>query len=372
MKKLFIGLFSLLLASTLFVSDVFANTEEVKIKDALLKVQAHYMQKEKVLYSVDDVLAITNLGIDVKSNFTLIEDMYQQDFSTMKVGTLAKTIMAFSLMGVDVTSVNGTNLVALLESYVREDGAIMFSQTEMAEPNIAVWCLYALLGVESDKSGIVADDLAKKQLATGAFWYSYNGSVMEDEATTGWVIEALSVTNKEQYTAVIEKAIAFLKTKQQVDGSYGEWGASADTQAVVLQGLLAYDEQGVKSGRYDIQGVSPYDTLLAMQDENGGFTYLDWQSNEYVYSAMTTYNAALSLGTYFNGSFVYKVQNAYRAIEESKKGNEESSKEVVNVQEETKVSGPTTADTSDVTSWIMLMLTSFISLLFIRKYHAKA
>lgn len=367
MKKVLLGLLTFVLAFSVLLDTTLASTDETKIKESYDKVATYYKQSGSVLYSADDVIAISSLDLPV-NEFTLFEDVLKQDFTKMPAGTLSKNIIAFSLMGIDPKNVNGANLVEILESYVKEDGSISVSETEIAAPNYAVWCLYALISVDSNSVNKVADFLASQQLDTGAFWYEYMGQIA-DESTTGWVIETLSIVDKMKYKDVIEKAIAYLNGVQQSDGSWGAWGASADTQAAVLQGLLAYDLQGVKNGAYDKDGISPYDTLLSFQStEEGWFGYNDYFSGNFTFSEMTTYNSAISLGSYFNGSFVYKAKAAYQALSTVVTPELTPEGEVELEENNTVIEGVATNDTSNFITWISLLAFSFIVIVMVRGY----
>lgn len=356
MKKLIVGIVAVVVALGVSVNATFAAMDETEVKESYEKVQAYYLQRDHTLYSEDDIIAVSQLGIDL-SNYNIVEDMLKQDFKAIPAGTLSKKMIAFTLMGLDIHNINGFDLVEILQSYVNADGAIKMSDTEVAAPNYAVYCLYALEMINSNSVHKVADHLASTQLENGAFWYEYSGKVA-DESTTGWVIEALSIVDKTKYQPVIEKAITYLNSVQQSDGSWGNWGASADTQAAVLQGLITYDIEGLKTGKYNKNGVSPYYTLFAFQDSTGWFGYKDFITNEFKKSDLTTFNAASSIGTYFNGSFVLKAKEAYININQK-----------VVVTETPVEKGPATNDTTNVYTYGVLLAIS--TLVLMRRKYAK-
>ena len=95
-----------------------------------------------------------------------------------------------------------------------------------------------------------------------------------------------------------------------------------------LIGLLAYDAQGVKNGKYNQEQFNPYDVLLRYQNSNGSFWYSE-QGEENYYA---TTQAAQAVGYYYNGSVYAKAHELYLKL--------------INKTEEEKTDETKTSDTT--------------------------
>ena len=218
---------------------------------------------------------------------------------------------------------DASKAVQLLEEYVNNDGSIGNNIPSTME----VWCLFALYVVDSSKLELVADHLASTQADNGM--YGFPG--YEDLDTTGWVMTALSLVNKEKYNDYINKAVNVCLSQQQESGTFGievnEWDVypNANTQASVLMGLMAYDRQGLDEGKYSKEN-HPMDILLTFQNDDGSF---GWDSSEY--NALATTQVAWTLGSYYNGNVFLNLKNKFK----QNKVEEDVETEVID-KEETK------------------------------------
>lgn len=315
MKKILCSLFiSMLCFMTTLTSVLAIDVYPTSNIDAACQ-RAINFYKGRTLEVPDEIIAVESLGLEAEDECninTLIEAFKEKDYNEASLGDLSKTIIALSLIKQDPRNFNNTNLVELLENKVKEDGSIDGS----TGPNIDVWVLYALFTVSSSKTTIVADRLSTQNNIPGqegAFWYFWEGKCA-DVDTTGWVVEALSITDKTKYNNSITSAINYLNTQQQPDASFGSYGVSASTQSAVITGLLAYDRDGLLNGSYDTESNNTVKVLVDLQKEDGSVEMADWTTGEMTYNAMSTYQLSTALGSYKNGSVFLKAQKDYQSI----------------------------------------------------------
>lgn len=366
MKKIFT---SLLVATIILVNGiggVFASTYDTSKLDRAYAKIAEYYQTHKTLTSPDEIIAVESLGLEAEDGYEL-PDLESQDFDSISLGDLTKSIIALTLIGKDPTNIKDKNLITLLESYINADGSIKGSYGSTTD----IWVLYALEAVSSDKISLVASHLANDANTDGGYWYEYNGKISSPD-TTGWAIEVLSIADKKAYTQSIQKAIQYIDTEKKEDGSYGI-SPSGDTQACILGGLFVYDKAFTLSNYGEA-----IDVLLLFQLDDGSFKSAVYDENynatgEYAFNAYTTIEAARCLGTYKNGSFVYKAQKTYQDLKNpvqnpSKEEKPTPTKPIVTPQEPAKENIKSkVVETSDQTNIymmiIMMGMTSFVFVL---------
>lgn len=285
--------------------------EVIRRKNSYERLKGYY--RDYQVESYDDVLAIISMGYDIEDKIEIPKDLTQ-----LRESDLAKVILTMVAQGQDVSKA-----VQLLEEYVNNDGSIGNNIPSTME----VWCLFALYVVDSSKLELVADHLASTQADNGM--YGFPG--YEDLDTTGWVMTALSLVNKEKYNDYINKAVNVCLSQQQESGTFGievnEWDVypNANTQASVLMGLMAYDRQGLDEGKYSKEN-HPMDILLTFQNDDGSF---GWDSSEY--NALATTQVAWTLGSYYNGNVFLNLKNKFK----QNKVEEDVETEVID-KEETK------------------------------------
>ena len=328
-------IFTSLLFSMTMIMATFSNTyafEESAIEKAYNNVVSYY-QKVKSLESPDEIMAVEALGLEAEEGYEL-PDLESQDFESLSLGDLSKSIIALTLIQKDPTSIQGIDLVALLESNVHDDGSIQGSYGSSTD----IWVLFALESVSSNKTDIVAKHLSEDNNTDGGFWYEYNGKWSSPD-TTGWGIEALTIAGQTQYAESINKALNYIQTQQRGNGVYG-YSANADTQSCVLEGLFAYDKDLVLNGTYDQDGVNPIEVLLSFQLEDGSFKSEVYDENwnatgEYTFNAYTTLESARCLGTYKNGSFVEKAKKEFSLLKQALSVSQVKEGESIELQLET-------------------------------------
>lgn len=285
--------------------------EVIRRKNSYERLKGYY--RDYQVESYDDVLARISMGYDIEDKIEIPKDLTQ-----LRESDLAKVILTIVAQGQDASKA-----VQLLEEYVNNDGSIGNNIPSTME----VWCLFALYVVDSSKLELVADHLASTQADNGM--YGFPG--YEDLDTTGWVMTALSLVNKEKYNDYINKAVNVCLSQQQESGTFGievnEWDVypNANTQASVLMGLMAYDRQGLDEGKYSKEN-HPMDILLTFQNDDGSF---GWDSSEY--NALATTQVAWTLGSYYNGNVFLNLKNKFK----QNKVEEDVETEVID-KEETK------------------------------------
>ena len=178
MKKVLLSLLTLFIVLSQGIVYSFALNNE------LTKFQNYY-KKHSVLSSNEEIISVEAIGLEVEDGFSLY-DIVNQDFKSMYLSTLVKTMIAMSVSSIDLQDVNGQNLVALLESYVQDDGSVV-SGDYQADAYTLPWVIYALYIVDSPKLEGVADHLASLQCSDE----SVSGSRGSDSDTTAQSIEAL-------------------------------------------------------------------------------------------------------------------------------------------------------------------------------------
>ena len=310
MKKVLLVLstFLFVLSSTLTFTYA-ANTKS----EAYLKLKNYY-QQSNVLTTPEEIMAVEALGLEVEDHFS-IPDLKNQDFKELKFSDLSKSIIAMSVSGIDPRDVNGINVVGILEAYIQADGSLE-NAGWVIDGYTLPWVVWALYIVDSSHLEKVCDYLVLQQASDGGFGgYGYT-----DVDTTGQVMQALCLVNKNKYESVIKHAIQYMKSLQQDDSGYKAYqygGGNPDTQASAILGLLAYDETGLKGRNYSVNGNHPYDYLLDYQASDGSFSKSS-------FNARTTATAALTIGSYMNGDFFIHAKKEYEQLVE--KNNQENMK----------------------------------------------
>lgn len=369
MKKIFT---SLLIMLMMVIGQIFP-VSALSYDESFALAKNYYSQKTS-LDQFGELLAYESLGLDSKN--LSIEHMIATDYAS----EIAQTVIALTLHGDDPRNYQGINYVEMLENCVQSNGAFD-KQNNSTYANYQVYGVYALYIVNSTKLELAADYLASLIDQDGAFGSSIGPSL----DITGWVIESLTLVDQQKYQATIDSAIAYIQFLRDGQAGYKDSfsGVNANTQACVLAGLLTYDSEGVKAGKYNQNEHNPYDVLLSFQNNDGSF----WSSyiGEGQCDSYATMQAAQTVGYYVNGSVYEKARQKYLALgevvqpetkpEESITDSQDKKDEEVNkVETETvketsqKADVVQTDDISWLTGYGLLFLGSGILLLKGRKY----
>lgn len=298
------------------------NISALTYDESYLAAKSYY-GKKTVLQGADEVIAYESLGLE--SDALTIEYVVDSKYAS----TIAKTVIALTLHGDDPRNYEGVNYVEMLEKCVQENGAFDKENTVVLA-NYQVYGVYALYVVDSPKVEQAADYLVS--LVNQDYAWGYGGASSSD--LTGWVIEALTLVNRDKYQPVIEKALTYIQSKQEATGGYNDaideyYTANANTQACVLMGLLTYDSEGVKANKYNQGENNPYDFLLTFQNNDGSFWYTEAGEDNYI----ATLQGIQAVGYYYQGS-VY--QTAYQNYQKLLNPVVEDEKEPVKEPEEVK------------------------------------
>lgn len=324
MKKVVSSLFACTIAIMMSFSSVLAyNTS--KIDASYEKILKFYESKEE-LRSFDEIIAVESLGLEAE-NYQL-PDISSVDFENETLGNITKGIISLILIGENPNDYNENNLIELLESCIQEDGSIE-KDGYVATSNIQVWVLYALECYDSDKVDLVANNLLQTMNENGSFGYGYGTSSAD---VTGWCLEALTnaglsdklgdtkeyLNNNDRFDENGTWGYSYPDTKYDENGNpiykYDDEGnpiminfPNSTSQAAVLIGLIVNDKEGLLNGNYDFNNVNPLDVLADYQNKDG--TYWDDENISY-----ETFDTVRALGTYKNGSFVYRAQSVYKDL----------------------------------------------------------
>lgn len=383
MKKVVSCLFTCTLAIMMSFSSVFAY-DTSKIDSSYEKLKSFYESKEE-LRSYDEIIAVESIGLEAE-NYKL-PDMASVDYENETLGNLSKGIISFILIGENPRNYNGKNLIELLENCIQEDGSVE-KDGFVATSNVQVWVLYALESYNSDKVGLVANNLLSTMNVDGSFGYGYGNSSAD---VTGWCLEALSIAGLSDQ---LNKTQEYLNNNSRF-GDKGIWGYSyqdadydengkptykvdnegnpividvpnATSQAAVLIGLITNDKEELLNGRYDYNSVNPLDTLAELQNEDG--TYWDDKNTSY-----ETFDTVRAIGTYKNGSIIYKVQKDYKELitkpKENKPAEQSNTEQTVTTNK--KEQGVQTGDDTQTMIYVSVAMISSGLYLILRKEYER-
>ncbi len=187
--------------------------------------------------------------------------------AAVKPAAAGKAALGAKALGLDPKAVNGTNLIANINSgldaatgkYAADD----FSQS------------IAMLGLACTGNAVApnaASALKATQISDGG--WGFGGS--SDADTTAIVIQALLASGTPKTDAAVTKAITYLKTSIQPDGGWGyaPVPSNASSTAFALQALIAAGED-VNVPQYIRPGPSPVSFLLSQQNADGSFIGFD-------------------------------------------------------------------------------------------------
>lgn len=208
----------------------------------------------------------------------------------------SRIILALTALGMDVTDVDGHNLLQGLTDmdYVTAQG--------INGP------IFALIAFDSHKYEIPAGDVTRdkliayilgEQLSDGGWALSGNTS---DPDTTAMALQALAPYYKTNadVKAVVDKALVCLSDMQQPTGGYSSWGTTnAESCAQVIVALTALGIDPDNDSRFIKNGASVLDALLSFAVEDGGFKHVldggrNQMATEQGYYALVAYDRFLN------------------------------------------------------------------------------
>jgi len=259
------------------LSDSYKEKEDAVIKYSLKSVESPVYGSEWTVFGV------ARSGMDDAAWYHAYKNAIDDKMSEVQANVIgkqatdnARTIIALTAAGIDVTDVAGYNLLEPLADYdyVTKQGL-----------NGAVYALLALdcgnyeiptaaEGVTQTTKDNLVETILSKKIENGGWAYFGN---TPDPDMTSMVMQALApYTDKTDVKEAIEEAITILSDTQQNDGGYVSWGdANAESCAQVICGLAAVGIDVETDSRFVKNGNSVLDALLAFYDETkGGFKHI--------------------------------------------------------------------------------------------------
>ena len=141
-----------------------------------------------------------------------------------------------------------------------------------------VWGILGTAALSETVPASAVEALVGHQQADGGWeWQAGFGT---DTNTTALAVQALIATGADPVDPAIAAALDFLKSAQQADGGFvydpasPDFGSDANSTAYVVQALAAAGEDATGE-RWTVDGVTPYDFLLSLQQPDGSFV---WQA----------------------------------------------------------------------------------------------
>ena len=172
--------------------------------------------------------------------------------------------------------------------------------------NAHVWGIIALYaaGESIPRADLALQWLIAHQNADGGF--SIDVRLEESDVDmTSMAVLALACLEQDSSSTVVQKALAFLRTEQLADGSFGTWGTpTAEScaqvvQALTMLGMEPTAEEWTKGGGNAVTG------LLQFRLADGSFSHgLERLPND-----MATAQALVALGDFQAGQSVYRKLN---------------------------------------------------------------
>jgi hypothetical protein len=189
-------------------------------------------------------------------------------------GGLAKLALCVRLVGLDVTSFGGVNLLGAVDAHF-DDATGTFGE------NIFDQALSILAGgtflSSPNASRLLAavEHLRSAQQPDGGWEFSVGAG--SDSNTTALALQALLAGHVGTGNAEIVDGVAYLHTVQNVDGGFAFAPGSdsdANSTALVIQALAAAGQNIDAHGTWDRGGHTPMDALLSFRDSTtGAFQY---------------------------------------------------------------------------------------------------
>jgi len=221
--------------------------------------------------NMDAIYALRAAGFDPSKDVTAagkspVTYLKANAASLTKPADAAKAVLAAQALGLDPTSVAGTNLVAAVSAgfdtvkgtYAADD----FSQS------------IAMLGLACTGNTVpvtAVAELKSTQLADGG--WGFQGT--SDPDTTAIATQALLAAGLPNTDASVTKAITWFKTNQLSDGGWGfPPDSNTNSTAYVVQALIAAG-QSLAIPQYVKAGASPTSYLLSQQNADGSFNGFD-------------------------------------------------------------------------------------------------
>lgn len=204
-------------------------------------------------------------------------------------GTLAtdyaKTVLAVVAAGENPKTFGNIDYVAKLRTF--------FSNDQMGDETLLnddFWSILALCSVnECDSLEVTEakDFILSNQNADGGWGYSVGGT--SDSNDTAAAIMALSEAGVSSSNSAISGAVSYLQNIQNDDGGFG-WEVSSDSDSGSgAWVIMALNKLGIDASTWSKGSADPKSHLLSLQDDDGGFWWVEEDGSDFNNKAMTSY-----------------------------------------------------------------------------------
>ena len=232
--------------------------------------------------TAEAVFALTAAGVALDD--VAVEGVTPVDYLTANldsaatVGAQAKAALALSAAGLDVTDVEGTDLVAAITGAMNDEGRFGDDDATFTDSLYAVLALAAA----GQEVPVAANDwIAAHQGENGA--WAWNGSTEAadtDSNTTGLALQSLLAAGVAADNGAVVAGLDYLRSIQNEDGGFpyqkpSEWGTDTDANSTAMA-LMAITAAGQDPAAWATEeGATPTDALNALQNDSGAFS---WQA----------------------------------------------------------------------------------------------
>lgn len=205
-------------------------------------------------------------------------------------GTLAtdyaKTILALAAVGENPATFGSVDYVAQLKTYHNNNqmGSASLLNDDM-------WAILALASVGEVNSAEAADAknfILAHQNPDGGFGYAASGN-NSDTNDTAAAIMALVEEGLNPSDSVITNALAYIQTAQNSDGGIGYEVGSASDSGSDSWVISALAKVNIDPTTWDQGGNNPLTHLQSLQDDDGGFWWVEEGTSEWNNKAMTAF-----------------------------------------------------------------------------------
>ena len=203
-----------------------------------------------------------------------------------KVTDLTRTALAYSAAGGNINNIAGIDLYPFLMNHpgIDSEGAAAVATAYITSNN----SIPNSMGPTNRYPDMLFYQLLDMQLADGS--WPLAGQTQGDPVTTAWVLTALaSEVGSEQTAQPVQRALQWLKDKQQQDGGFD--GKTTTTAQVIV----ALSSQGMDAAAFAKEdGASLLEQLMVRNLPGGGFAQVegggkDSSATVQAYLALTSY-----------------------------------------------------------------------------------
>jgi hypothetical protein len=182
----------------------------------------------------------------------------------------SRFILSMVAAGEDPRNVNGTDLIANLESF--------YDGTQFGDPsflNDDFWAVMALTSAGIDKNDEKiqnATAFIKSNQNEGDKGWSYGVGADSDVDDTAAAIMTLISADESQSSTNITNGLEYMKSKQTSSGGFDSWGygPGAESDSWAIQAIVAAG-QDPTGANWTKEGKNPIDDLLSFQNQDGSF-----------------------------------------------------------------------------------------------------